>query len=76
MIIKRPSWGRGGGGVYAPSLNFKSSHFTFVFVVFLVVVADSTHLHVICCYSVCLMLPLQGHTCRLSALYPNRATTI
>ena len=68
--------GRGGGD--APSLNFKSSSssFTFVFVVFLVVVADSTHLHVVCCHFACLMLRLQGHTCCLSALYRNRATII
>ena len=64
-------------GAVWESLNFKSSRVTFVFVVFLVIVTDvAGHLHVICCHFVCPLLQLQGHTCRLSALYPNRATII
>ena len=74
--VKRPT--KGGGGMYVPSLNFKTCHFiywggshvavwyfTIVFTLFYVTVAVSTHLGVTC-HHICRPMSLfQGHvTCR------------
>ena len=58
-------------GAYIPSLNFKSSPFTYgggshvavsiVFVSIIVAIAVETHLHVVFCHFICFMSLIQGY---------------
>lgn len=74
--ILRPSWGVGGEGeTYVPCLNFKHGCFTIWGVGHVLVGIYLTHLHVISPHFIysCVVV---SRPCRLSELYPNRASTL